>query len=197
MPRGSEASRSLPPSEYFRVPPGVEHRIFHLSISPKSATYVVMVRSTSPLLCPAPKAAAFNAFWCYLKKREFGSSTNFGNRLGPPALGLLFCLSTRFVLTGAQRRGDEASTPPRKPTPLNNTIALESFQRPRDFNCLLLLLWTCPVVLLCVCFFSKSISKRFFFGVRENTREKSEIHIFCASAVKRLQDQDAQLPQVW
>lgn len=27
-------------------------------------------------------------------------------------------------------------------------------------------------------------------------REKSEIHIFCASAVKRLQDQDAQLPQV-
>lgn len=34
------------------------------------------------------------------------------------------------------------------------------------------------------------------FGRRENTREKSEIHLFCASAVKRLQEQDAQLPQV-
>lgn len=28
-----------------------------------------------------------------------------------------------------------------------------------------------------------------------NGREKSEIHLFCASAVKRLQDQDARLPQ--
>ncbi|CAM9564724.1 unnamed protein product, partial [Choristocarpus tenellus] len=29
-----------------------------------------------------------------------------------------------------------------------------------------------------------------------DAKERSEIHLFCASAVKRLQDQDAQLPQV-
>lgn len=40
------------------------------------------------------------------------------------------------------------------------------------------------------------MSPFFAFAFHENARERSEIHIFCASAVKRLQDQDAQLPQV-
>lgn len=45
-----------------------------------------------------------------------------------------------------------------------------------------------PFDCVCFCF----VFMLFF----HETREKSEIHLFCASAVKRLQDQDAQLPQV-